>query len=241
MNTVLRLKREISESAGPGQKAAGGYAGYLLKVTVDSAHNIVPEIFVMQRDVYTPYAGEYTDTFYSIASVAELEFLPAGAPTPDSTNFYRTSVIELMFESLNELEGAWSTISGEVLLLAEANDLSINVIPDLVAIYPEDAFLRYYGTSDASPTVGEIQLLQNDNVYSAKLSVSLDFAGSSHFVFAYPSSVGTGALELDGIATDVTLSTANMVTKYGQTVPYNIYVTDGPVADGAHLVTFSQQ
>lgn len=236
--TVLRLKRETSESLKRDKYAVGGYAGYLLKVTVDSAFNIVPEIFVMQRDVYSPYAAEYTDTFYSIASVGELEFLPTNAPTADSTNFYRVSSVELMFETMLDLETAWNSISGEVLLLAEANDLSINASPDVVAIYPSDAFPRYHGPSFASPTESEIKLLFSDNIYSQSFDSTTEFPSGKYFTFAYPSSIGTGQLQVDGIDTPVILSVMNITTKYLQTVPYNVYTTEDTISSGTHVFKF---
>lgn len=239
--TVLRLKRETSDSLKADKHVVSAYAGYLLKITVDSAYNIQPEIFVMQRDVYSPYAEEYTDTFYSIASVGELEFLPVNAPSPESTNFYRTSAVELMFETLNDLEVAWNKISSEVLALAEANDLSINMTPDLVAIYPSDAFVRYYGPSVASPTQDDVKLLASDSTYSQAISTTINFAGDKYFTIAYPASLGTGSLKVDGTDTDVTLSEINLTTKYLQVVPYNVYTTNDPISDGDRVVTFSKQ
>ena len=48
-------------------------------------------------------------------SVGELEWIPVNAPNPNLPNFFRTSSVELMFESPLELENAWSSISEEVL------------------------------------------------------------------------------------------------------------------------------
>ena len=237
--TVLRLRRETSQSLKTDKHIVTPYAGYLLKITVESAHNIYPEIFVMQRDVYTPYSGEYTDTFYSIASVAELEFLPVGAPTPESTNFYRTSTVELMFETPIELEESWQKISAEVLYLAEANDLSINLESDIIATYPLDAFLRYYGPSVETPVSDDIKLLSQDSVYSLALNKEFEFNDNKHFTFAYPAQLGVGYLSVDGAACGTSSSDLNITTQYNQIVPYKVYTTIEPLSDGLHLIKFS--
>lgn len=240
--TVLRLKRETSDSFRSRNIAPGALSGYTLKISVDSAYNIDPNIFVFQRDVATPYAGEYTDTFYSIASVGELEFLPSGAPSAESTNFYRSDSVALVFETPSELESAWEKISGEVLSLAESNDLSTSTSVDAVAIYPADAFLRYYGPTSGSPTEQQIEALASDTTYSSALSAAgIEFVNSRHFSFAFPASMGAGSLFVDGVETPCSLVEATFTTRYSQPVPYKIYTTEDPVADGVHTVSFVSQ
>lgn len=237
--TVLRLKRETSNSLRQVDLPIPNLGAYLMTVSVESAFNIDSEVFVMQRDVQSSYVDGYVDTFYSIASVGELAFLPIGAPSLDSTNFFRVSSVEMMFETPKDLETAWQKISAEVLALAEANDLSINTVADIVAIYPSDAFLRYYGASLNPPNAQQIQALTSDSEYSNKLSTVLNFGAGSYFTFAYPGSLGSGELKIDEVAVGVNISSINLTTKYEQIIPYKVYTTQNQLTVGLHTIKFS--
>lgn len=247
-NTVIRLKRETSKSFY-STSTNNGLVGFLLKVSVDVSHNIDPNIFVMQRDVANTYTNEPVDTFYSIASVGELEILSVNSPNSVHNNFYRTNYIELMFETPQELESAWRSISLEVRDLIEANDLSINTELDVIASYPLDAFLRYFGTSPvASPTEASIKALSSDSFYG----VTPEILGSSIEIGPNPGEIqlyqpeyyyfATSDLEaqpfvyVDGLLQTLNIFNVNITNKYGLLIPYKVFRTESTLSIGVHLI-----
>jgi hypothetical protein len=247
-NTVIRLKRETSKSLY-STATNNGLVGFLLKISVDVSHNIDPNIFVMQRDVANTYTAEPIDTFYSIASVGELEMLSVNSPNSIYNNFYRTNYIELMFETPQELESAWKSISSEVRDLIEANDLSINTEPDVIAAYPIDAFLRYFGTSAVSnPTETSIKNLNSDSGYGVVpeiLGSSIDVGPNSgeielyqpeYYYFATSDLTAQPFIYVDGNLQTLTTFNLNIVNKYGLSIPYKIFRTQSTLNIGIHLV-----
>ena len=115
------------------------FAGFLLKVSVESSENITDKIFVMRRDVASNYVDGVMDNFYSIVSVAEIEDLPEDDPDPDGTNFFRTNVIELMFDHPDVLEEAWEKIRFDVAALVRAKDASYDLdISEMYEISSDD-------------------------------------------------------------------------------------------------------
>ncbi len=247
-NTVIRLKRETSKSLY-STSTNNGLVGFLLKISVDICHNIDSNIFVMQRDVANSYSSEPVDTFYSIASVGELEILSVNSPNSVYNNFYRTNYIELMFETPQELEAAWTSISAEVRDLIEANDLSINTDLDVVASYPIDAFLRYFGTSPvSSPTETSVKNLSSDSFYGVVpeiLGSSIDVGPTSgeiqlyqpeYYYFATSDLSATPFIYVDGVLQSLVTFNINIVNKYGLSIPYKVFRTQSTLSIGIHLV-----
>jgi hypothetical protein len=90
--------------------------GYRIRVVVTEAIGVNPNIFVFQRRPLT-VADTYDDRFENIASPADLEEYPVGAPADLNRPFYRLSEIDLVFRSVSNVEEAWN------ILLAEVADL----------------------------------------------------------------------------------------------------------------------
>ena len=238
--TVLILKRDTSESFRKEDRSLSELAGYLLKVKVEVSHNIDANIFVMHRDVISDYAQPSIDTFYSIASVGEMEWIPAGSPDDFSTNFFRISEIELMFESKKELELGWEKISKEVYALAEANDLSLETRTDLYATYPLDALYKYYGPTDSIPSVDEIDNLQKDLEYAKDLKIFDEFSGSTYYSIVVPEYLRGGKIYVDNNLVSFSKNDINLITRYGANVLYTIYTTDEFIPSGFHNVKYTK-
>jgi hypothetical protein len=236
--TVLILKRETSKSLRQDPKTVLSLSGYLLKIGVEIAHNIDRNIFVMQRDVLSSYSQEQLDTFYSIASVGELEWIPVGSPDSNASNFFRTDYIELMFESVKDLEDSWRKISGEVFALAESNDLSINTEPDMYAIYPTDSINIYYGNTVSSPSSSEIINLSNTSMYVEDLDIVDTFNGLTYFTIAVPIYSKDRKFFIDNVLALHNENDITLTNKYGASIPYKIYTTIEPVPSGLHTILF---
>lgn len=241
-NTVIRLKRETSKSLYSTQN--NGLVGYLLKVTVENYLNIDPNIFVMQRDVGGTYGNQTVDTFYSIASVGELETLSVNDPNQLYSNFYRCQEIELMFETPQDLESAWQSISSEVRSLVEANDLSINTEPDVVTSYPVDAFLRYFGSSAlTTPTEASIKNLNADAFYSTENAIkqSIQLTQQEYYFFATTDLLAEPIFWVNGNTVSIQYFDLNITNKYGLTIPYKVFRTSNPINVGSHLIEIKRQ
>jgi len=240
MNTVIILKRETSKSyqnaltrqAGI-YKSVSAMTGFLLKISVNINHNIDKNIFVMQRDVDSQYSVDPIDTFYSVASVGELEHIPIGAPDPNSTNFFRTDNIELMFESPKELENAWTKISSEVFSLAEDNDSSINTSMDVFASYPVDAINLLFGiTKIANPNESDILLLTPEKSDFFKQYKIHNTALDNYYVFCYPSFLPEAEVYVNGNLTACNYSLIDITSKYGLQIECRLYTTSSVLTNG---------
>lgn len=245
--TVIRLRRETSESLY--SKNNSGLVGYLMKIFVDNYHNIDSNIFVMQRDIGGQYSQDALDVFYSVASVGELEFLPINQPNELYTNFYRTNYIELMFETRQELESAWNSISSEVRALVEANDISINTSLDVVASYPNDAFLRYYGTSAvATPTEQVIKSLNSDSIYSLSYSInqitqiaeSSELLQEEYYYFASTDLNVVPKIMVDNVVQSLQNFSISITNQYGLSIPYKVFRTQNKLTTGLHTINISR-
>lgn len=239
--TVIRLKRETSKSLYSSDNS--GLVGYLMKIYVENYHNIDPHIFVMQRDIGGKYSQEPLDTFYSIASVGELEFLSINEPNELYSNFYRTNQIELMFETPQELEKAWESISSEVRSLVEANDLSINTSPDVIASYPLDAFLRYFGTSALdTPTEAMIKNLGSDSGYSLESSIqeSIALTQQEYYYFATTDLNALPKIAVDGSTQTLQTFNVYITNKYGLTTTYKVFRTQNKLTAALHTIIVSR-
>ena len=240
MNTIIILKRETSKSyqnATTGQpgmyNAISAMTGFLLKISVSINHNINENIFVMQRDVDSEYSADPIDTFYSIASVGELEHIPIGAPNANSTNFFRTDNIELMFESPKDLEMAWAKISSEVFKLAEQNDASINTSSDVFASYPVDAINLFFGTvKQTTVDESDILLLSTQNSDFFKNYALNNQDNDNYFVFCYPTFLPEAEIYVNNTLAPSNYSLINITSKYGLQIQHRLYCTSSLLLSG---------
>jgi hypothetical protein len=240
MNTVITLKRETSKSyqdaltnQTSSYKPVSGMLGFLLKVSVEINHNIDKNIFVIRRDLDSQYSQDPIDVFYSVASVGELEHLPIDAPAADSTNFFRTDSIELMFESPKDLENAWAKISSEVFSLAEDNDASINTSADVFASYPNDAINLFFGTTTkAVPGESDILSLGAEKSDYFKTYVVNNQGASNYFVFCYPSLFPQSNIYINGVLKNCNYSLIDITSKYGLQIEHRLYITSSTLANG---------
>lgn len=116
---TLRIRKDLQDDDNPE------YSGNLLTMEVTEAVNIGTAIFVWHRDVESEFSPENIALFYSIASVAQMDMLPVGPGNMDEP-FFRTSSLELVFETPKDLETALSSIRSEIIKLQRANDVMIN-------------------------------------------------------------------------------------------------------------------
>ncbi len=95
--------------------------GYRMRVEVEEAIGLDENIFVFQRQPLA--AGEgYTDRFENVASPADLEEYPIGAPNDANRPFFRLSEIDLVFRAVSNVDEAWNLLNGEIQGLIETLD-----------------------------------------------------------------------------------------------------------------------
>src|SRR4051812_42870897 len=126
MALVTTIVLEVQTSESTTQKPFYTLAGYVLKIRVKEATNIDKEIFVFQREARSGFAPNFIDEFVGVASVGELSEFDPNSPA-DGLAFYRSDTVELIFETVTELDEALEAIKGEVFTLQKANDVSINL------------------------------------------------------------------------------------------------------------------
>lgn len=229
--TFIILKRETSRSLTNIPATPTAFDGYLLKVTVDIYNDISPKIFVMQRDVASNYVDGVLDTFYSVVSVGELDLIPEDEPAEHGTNFFRTDSIELMFESLEELEEGWEKIKFDVAALSKANDNSLTIDAVSYEPFPAGSIPRYYGVNEDILTVGaDIQqsLTQNDT-YSSSSLFNAVIEVDKYLYFVLHSTLGVDhTISFKGVEKPTTV-TATTISIGGSTQNYNIFRTTDPI------------
>ena len=225
--TLIFLKRETSLSAEKAPVNTTAFSGFLLRLSTE-AYNISPKVFVMQRDVSSNYVDNISDHFYSIASVAEMEFIPEDAPDVNNTNFYRTDKVDLVFETPKELEDGYQKIRFEVSALAIANDDTYTVTHESWEPFPSDAIQRYYGVSQYILTTNQIKdALFSDSTYSSSLNFSADITDIPQYIyFVLHRNLGeTHTIKMDSIELPLTSSEIVLDTTYGLSQPYRVFRT----------------
>lgn len=126
MATYIKLK--ITKKPIP--ETVPDYASAYLKVEVELAQGIDPEIFVFHHEPTGPYSdgpdGDGTSYFYSIASVGEIQTLPTEVGYDmEAEGFFRARAVEFMFENNDDLEKNLAFLKDHVDRLVVANDLQI--------------------------------------------------------------------------------------------------------------------
>lgn len=124
----LKIKRS---AMGPYRR--GLIVGFTFKVEVLEAVGLPPEIFVFLRIPKPADPVDSDDVFQNIASPADLEEYPAGAPVLGSNHpFFRMAEVTLRFRSEPIADDAWRCMQSdfEALLtaLAEAANLEVEEI-----------------------------------------------------------------------------------------------------------------
>lgn len=102
-----------------------GRLAYGLRVRVEEAVGIPPEIFVFHRSsrlVATgfPWDMEIVDEFQNVATPVDIEETLPESLAADSTRHFRSSSVELLFRCEADLERAKEAIDGDVSSLVEA-------------------------------------------------------------------------------------------------------------------------
>ncbi len=121
------------------------YFGALrVRVDVVDAVHFDPHIFVYRRDMTSPYTPDAspTDTFFAVASPADMDDYPINAPDPKKAfPFFRKRVVELDFRSTLHADQFWQTVVQESAVLLHAfNKLEILSHAETVPIgpFPDD-------------------------------------------------------------------------------------------------------
>jgi hypothetical protein len=227
--TYILLKKETSLSLIAPPQTATAFEGFLLKIEVSKSHKISPKVFVMQRDVDSNYIAEgVTDNFFSVASVGEIEWIPEDSPNSNSTNFYRTDKIELVFESREDLDQAWKKIKFDVVALAKANDVTYEIAEETFVPFPEDSLPMYYGTSHADLVTSELvsSLSENPN-YGTEFEFPFVMEVNSHIYVAVHKTLGQELKIRTGtILREMEVSLIELPAKYSSGVEeYYLYKT----------------
>lgn len=112
----VRLRKER-----PVRYVDGRTQGYRFRLEVIEAANIPAEIFVYQRKPGTLPGAAPIDEFSNVASPADLEESPVGAPGPDAP-FFRLTYVELIFRNLDLAEEAIEDLENDIRCLIESLD-----------------------------------------------------------------------------------------------------------------------
>lgn len=107
MTPYIELTRE-----GIEQYVVGRTQGWRMVVTASLASGGLPnEIFVYQR---VNIGITYSDQFVNVASPADIEEYPVGAPLNTEVPFYRLPYIDLVFRNVQLSNDAWNGIKQDV-------------------------------------------------------------------------------------------------------------------------------
>lgn len=240
--TVIILSKTQSASI---EEISPGMSGYRVDLEVVQATNIDPKIFIFHREVLSlgaiPESGEpYEDTFYSVASVPELESLPEAPTTP--APFYRKNSVSLVFSSISDLNEGVVTILDMIERLKAANDLTTNLgVSELIG-FPPTALSRFWGITTETSITDEILLAgSSDLLYSIPLGASIaNTAGPRYVYFAIPASLeAITEFRIGGDLVDTVLQTRDVETVGGTLVSYRIYRTEDAVPTGTIVLEIS--
>jgi len=89
-------------------------------------------VFMYRRDPVNPYTNTYVDTFFAVASPADMSEYPVGSPSPSSRfPFFRLNYVELDLRTLGEVEEVWNTIVHDVDNLLKGLDKMDNLVPTM--------------------------------------------------------------------------------------------------------------
>lgn len=230
--TTIVLSKTVSDSV---TNPAPRPSGYRLDLSVSEAVNIINKIFVMQREIQSPSSTDYENTFYSVASVADLEELPL-VPTTGRP-FYLTNSISLIFRTMNELQQYAAEIENLVQLLAKDNDLVINSGDPTMLGFPRGhTLMRYYGLLQTTTATDEnLRSMRQDEEYNRDLDVEFTSDAPHYIYFAYRNELGAPTeFRVDGVDEVPVLVTRNVISDRGYSHSYRIYRSTNTFV-GLHL------
>lgn len=119
----LRLRRSRTSRYVDGRTQ-----GFRYVIEVLESSGLPLEIFVYQRKPIIS-GTDYTDVFSNVASPADFEEYPVGAPSCDAYPFFRLKSIDLVFRSMSLADDAWIALQNDIAQLIESlefmNDLSL--------------------------------------------------------------------------------------------------------------------
>jgi hypothetical protein len=97
-----------------GVFVSGRTQGYRMKVEVEEAQGLSPNIFVFQRYPGTDDAGNPNDTFTNIASPADLQEYPSSEPVDSANPFFRLAEVTLDFRTDELAQAALARMQSDV-------------------------------------------------------------------------------------------------------------------------------
>lgn len=225
MKTTIVYRKTESDSL---ERPGNGLSGYRVDLEITEVLNITDAIFIMQREVPNPDLPDtYEDTFYSVASVAQLESVGT-VPSLDNP-FYRVNAISLVFPNPEELKLYTDRIILLIGKLQKANDALINMQDPTTGAFPSDTLARYWGlVSAAAVTDEDLEAGSVDYVYDKILSKTLQNDGGPRYVYvALRADLSAiTALKINAATIATTLVTRAVVNANGYSASYNIYRTN---------------
>jgi hypothetical protein len=137
----LAATRKLTLVKSEAARVEYQYFGALrIRVDVIDAVDIDPNIFLYRQDMATPYTPDAspTNTFFSVASPADINDYPIGAPDPlKAFPFFRQTFVELDFRSTLQADQFWQDVIQEATVLIHAmNKLELLEEVDHIQIGP---------------------------------------------------------------------------------------------------------
>jgi hypothetical protein len=118
-------------TTNPEDVESPSLSGNLLRAEIFDSEDLPQEVFVFQRNPRAGFADPLIDEFWGIASVAQLETMGTDQETVESGQFYRDSVVDLIFENLEDLGVAKEQLRLEVQRLVIAKNYMDTVPGDI--------------------------------------------------------------------------------------------------------------
>lgn len=207
-------------------QAGNGLWGYRVDFTVTEAANISPKIFIMQREV--PVVGQdvFVDSFYSVASAAQME-LPEIGSLDDP--FHRTNTISLIFPNPADLRLYSDSIEEMIGQLVKANDAILSMLPAQTVGVPDTTLARFWGLVSAhAVTDQDLEARGVDHVFSKTLAKTLtNDAGPRYVYVAIRSDLADiTALKLNTVGAAFAKTTRAYENPAGYTHDYKIFLTN---------------
>lgn len=103
-------------------------SSYSMRVEVASTENIVREVFIMQR-LKSFVSDQFEDVFAAVATPAQLEDLPVGAPGAD-TSYFRVSSVDLVVRTAEGMDAVFESLVYEINKLCKDMEVLQNDLKD---------------------------------------------------------------------------------------------------------------
>lgn len=220
--TIVYTKTLTGPPAQPENAAHLGC--WRVAINIIEATGINKKIFVYKKGTPTTSGGAFSDYFYSVASLYEIESLPEDAAS--SGAFYRSSSVDLVFQSSEEASAALAEI--ESLIEAVRLAASVDQSSPVYAWSPAGSVLKYYGVlAGTSATDEQLLSLSAEEGVSKDISKNISSQILGYVYFAYRQLSGSiASFKVNGNEVPTTLVTRNVVNSAGHSAVYNIYRTN---------------